>query len=116
MCRNNTGNKNTKVIKKNGRIIFPSNFQVCDSKKSRFFKEQKANGLLSNLVTRTSLIQIPSLGRILFYEFIYCINWMLLSYNKRHVRLQESTQNKRPVIDTIISCKNRGTMMTYYIT
>ena len=32
---------------------------VCDSKKSKFIKEQEANGLLSSLGIKTSLSNIP---------------------------------------------------------
>ena len=39
---------------------------ICDSKKSRFIKNQKAKGLLSNLVVRTPLSKVPILGDILF--------------------------------------------------
>ena len=40
---------------------------ICDSKKSRFTKNQEAKGLLSNLGIRTSLSKVPILGDILFY-------------------------------------------------
>ena len=36
------------------------------SKKSRFIKNQEANGLLSNLGIRTPLSEVPILGYILF--------------------------------------------------
>ena len=39
---------------------------ICDSKKSKFIKEQEAKGLLSNLGIRTSLSKIPLLGDLLF--------------------------------------------------
>ena len=39
---------------------------ICDSKKSRFIKEQEATGLLSSLGIRTPLRKIPLLGNILF--------------------------------------------------
>ena len=39
---------------------------VCDNKKFRFIKEQKASGLLSNLVLKTPLSKIPILGDILY--------------------------------------------------
>ena len=35
-----------------------------------------------------------------------------MSYNIRHVCYQESTQDKRPVIDMIMSCKNLDVMET----
>ena len=39
---------------------------LCDSKKSKFIKEQVAKGLLSNLGLKTPLNKIPVLGDILF--------------------------------------------------
>ena len=66
-CRKNTESKNQKVAKtKNGRIMLLSKCAVCDSKKSKFSKEQEANGLLSSLGINTRLIIIPSVGPLLF--------------------------------------------------
>ena len=46
--RKNTESKNPTFVKtKNGRMIILSNYMVCNSKKSRFIKEQEASGLLS---------------------------------------------------------------------
>ena len=39
---------------------------ICDSKKSRFIKNQKAKGLLSNLGIRTPLNKVQIFGDILF--------------------------------------------------
>ena len=39
---------------------------ICGSKKSRFMKDQEAEGLLSNLGVRTPLSKVPILGDILF--------------------------------------------------
>ena len=39
---------------------------VCDSKKSKFIKEQEASGLLSSLGIKTPLSKIPLLGPLLF--------------------------------------------------
>ena len=39
---------------------------ICGTKKSKFIKEQKAKGLLSNLDIRTLLSKITLLGDILF--------------------------------------------------
>ena len=45
-CGKNTESKNPKVAKtKTGRIRFLSKCTVCNSKKSRFLKEQEAKGL-----------------------------------------------------------------------
>ena len=50
-CRKNRESKNPKVVKtKKGRIMLLLKCVVCDSKKSKFIKEQKASGLLSFLV------------------------------------------------------------------
>ena len=39
---------------------------ICNSKKSRFIKNQEAKGLLSNLGVKTLLSKVPILGDILF--------------------------------------------------
>ena len=39
---------------------------LCNGKKSRFIKNQKAKGLLSNLGVTTPLSKVPILGDILF--------------------------------------------------
>ena len=39
---------------------------ICDSKKSRFIKNQEAKGLLSNSGVRAPLSKVPILGDILF--------------------------------------------------
>ena len=63
--QNNTENVNSELIKtKNGRSMLLSRFAICNSKKSRFMKEQKAKGLLSSF--KTTLNKIPLLGDILF--------------------------------------------------
>ena len=42
--RTNTKGKKTKVVKtKNGRIMLLSKYEVCDSKNSKFMKEQEAS-------------------------------------------------------------------------
>ena len=48
--RKGTENINSRVSKtSNGRIILLSRCTVCNSKKSRFIKNQDVSGLLSNL-------------------------------------------------------------------
>ena len=66
-CKKNTESINPKVSKTTNRktMIF-SKCAICDSKKSKFIKEQQAKGLLSNLGIRTPLNKIPLLGDILF--------------------------------------------------
>ena len=66
-CRKNTENINLKVSKtSNGRTMLLSNCVICNSKNSRFIKNQEAKGLLSNLGIRTPLSKLPILGDILF--------------------------------------------------
>ena len=52
--RRNFESKNPKAVKiKNVRIMLSSNCAVCGNKKSRFIKNQEANGLLKSLKIRT---------------------------------------------------------------
>ena len=65
--RKHTENINPKVSKTvNSRTIVLSKCAICGSKKSRFIKNQEANGLLSNLGVRTPLSKVPILSDILF--------------------------------------------------
>ena len=62
-CRRDTENiEQKKVRAKNNRLIMKSKCPVCGTKKSRFVKEQEANGLLSNLGIRTPFCKIPLLN------------------------------------------------------
>ena len=66
-CRKNTENINPRVSKtSNGRTMILSKCAIYGSKKSRFIKDQKAKGLLSNLGVRTPLSKVPILDDILF--------------------------------------------------
>ena len=66
-CRKNTENINPKVLKtSNGRTMLLSKCAICDSKKSRFIKNQEAKVLLSNLGIGTPLSKVRILGDILF--------------------------------------------------
>ena len=66
-CRKDTENINSRVSNtSNGRTMILSNCTKCGSKKSRFIKNQDAEGLLSNLGIRTPLSNVPILGDILF--------------------------------------------------
>ena len=48
--KKNTKNIDAKMMKtKNGRFMLSSKCAACGSKKSKFMKEQEAEGLLSNL-------------------------------------------------------------------
>ena len=68
-CRKHTESKNPEVvITKREIIMLPSKFGVCDSKKSRFIKQQEASGILSSLGLKTPLSKIPLVGPILFED------------------------------------------------
>ena len=48
-CKNYTKNTNPKIVRNiQNRLMIQSNCAIYSSKKSRFIKEQKALGLLSN--------------------------------------------------------------------
>ena len=65
-CRKYTKNNNPKIVRnRQNKLIIQSNCANCGSKKSRFIKEQKAMGILSNLGIKTSLSKV-SLVNILF--------------------------------------------------
>ena len=62
-CRKNTENTNLKIVKsKNNRSMIQSNCAISGSKKSRFIKEQRAKGLLSNLGIKAPLSKVPLLN------------------------------------------------------
>ena len=69
---------------KKGKPMLLSKCVGCDSKKSRFIKEQEASGLLSSLEIRTGLDKISMLGPLLFkrYKTNEIINKFLLSEHK----------------------------------
>ena len=48
-CRKNTESQNPKVLRtQNRRILLLSKWELCDSKKSKFIKEQEASALFRN--------------------------------------------------------------------
>ena len=66
-CRKNTESKNPKVVKtKNRKIILLSKRAFFDNKKSKFIKEQEANGLLTSLGIKAPLNETPLGGPLLF--------------------------------------------------
>ena len=66
-CKKYTGNIDPQVSStSNGKKMILSKCAICNSKKSRFIKEQEAKGLLSKLGIKTPLSKIPILGDILF--------------------------------------------------
>ena len=67
MYKKNTENRAAKMVKtKNGRVNLSSKCAICGNKKSRFIKEQEANGILSSVCIRTPLSKIPVLNDIFF--------------------------------------------------
>ena len=65
-CSKHTETKNTKVVRtRNGKIMLLSKYAVCDSRKSKFIKEQEASWLLSSLEIKTSLSKIYLVGALL---------------------------------------------------
>ena len=65
--RENKESKNQKIATtKNGGIMLLSKCAVCDSKKSKFTKEQEASRLLSSLGIKAYLSKIPLIGSLLF--------------------------------------------------
>ena len=66
-CRKNTDSKNPKVVRtKHGRIVLLLKSSVCNSKKSKFLKEQEAQRLLSSIEIKTPLSQITFSGSLFF--------------------------------------------------
>ena len=62
-CRKDSENIDPKMVRtKNNRLVMQPKCPVCRIKKSRFVKEQEANGLLSNLGIKTPLSKIPLLN------------------------------------------------------
>ena len=70
-CRKkNTESKNPKVVRtKNGRIMLLSKCEVCDSKRSKFIKDQEASGLLCSLGIMKPLSKIPLFDSLLFQRY-----------------------------------------------
>ena len=65
-CRKYTKNNHPKEVRnKQNRLMVQSNCATCDSKKSRFIKNQQAMGILSNLGIKIPLSKVPLLN-ILF--------------------------------------------------
>ena len=78
-CRKKSKSKNPEVVKtKNGRIMPLSKCSLCNSKNSKFPKEQEARGLLIGLGIRTLLRQITLLGT--FFKKKYKMNEIIDFY------------------------------------
>ena len=66
-CRKDIENTDPKLsASSNGRAMILSKCAICGSKKSRFFKNQEAKGLLSKLGIRTPLNKVTILGDFFF--------------------------------------------------
>ena len=66
-CKKYTKNINPQLSStSNGKTMILSKCAICNSRKSKFIKQQEARGLLSKLGMKTPLSKIPSLGDILF--------------------------------------------------
>ena len=66
----NIESKNPKVVRtKNGRIMLLSKCEVCDSKRSKFIKDQEASGLLCSLGIMKPLSKIPLFDSLLFQRY-----------------------------------------------
>ena len=66
-CKKYTKNINPQASStSNGKMMILSKWAICNSKKSKFIKQQEAKGLLSKLGIKTPLSKIPILGDILF--------------------------------------------------
>ena len=64
--KKNPESKKLRVEKTNkGKLMFLLKCAVCDNKKSRFMKNQKASGLLNNLGLKKQFSKILVLGEIL---------------------------------------------------
>ena len=62
-CRKDTENIDPKIVRtKRNRLALQSKCSICGIKKSRFAKQQKAKGLLSNLEIKIPLSQVPLLN------------------------------------------------------
>ena len=67
-CRKDTESKTPKVVRtKNGRVMLLSKCAVCNSKKSKFLKEQEAKRLLSNLTG----VKIPFLSGLPIFKEVF---------------------------------------------
>ena len=62
-CRKDMESRKPKAVRtKNERITLLSKYTICDSKKSKCFKQQEASGLLSSLGIKPPLGKIPCVG------------------------------------------------------
>ena len=65
VCTKYTENTNPKIVRnRQNRLMIQLNCAICGSKTSRFIKEQKALGVLSNLGIKTPLSKVPLLNAL----------------------------------------------------
>ena len=84
-CKKNTESKNPKFERtQNGRVMILSKCAVCDSKKLKFIKEQKARRLLSKLTGIKVLIlsDLPLENAFFNYKMDAIVNKILLAGDK----------------------------------
>ena len=63
VCRDYTKSINPKIVRnRQNKLMIQSNCATCESKRSRFLKEQQAMGILSNLGIKTPLSKLPLLN------------------------------------------------------
>ena len=65
-CEKDTENINPRVLNTSNSRAMISKCAICGSKKSRFIKNQEAEGLLTNVGIRTPLNKVPLLGEMMF--------------------------------------------------
>ena len=66
-CRKNMESINPRVVKTiNGKTMILSECAICNSKKSKFIKKEKASSILSSVGIRIPLSKIPVLSDIFF--------------------------------------------------
>ena len=53
-------------VSSTSKVMILSKCAICNSKKSRFIKNQEVKGLLSKLGIKTPFSKLPILGNILF--------------------------------------------------
>ena len=65
-CEEDTENINPRVLNTSSGRAMILKCAICGSKNSRFIKDQKAEGLLTNVGIRTPLSKVPLLGEMMF--------------------------------------------------
>ena len=94
--RKNTESKNPKLVRtENVRAMLLSKCAVCDSKKSKFLKEQEAKGLLGNLLgTKIPILGDIPLRHLRQLGFTYSAS-RLSTKNKERIKIFSKTRDSR---------------------